>query len=108
MCSVEPLQPGRKVTELFKSLIISKKELKKKKSISLRGDFQLIYRISKTPTLIYYFPPTYELGNRVTRLFSKDLEYFLRVTFIDENKKPGFYYSEKERPLARNIKKLLL
>ena len=108
MCAVEPLKPGCKVTELFKSLFRSKKELRRKKPHSLKKDFQLIYRVSRTPSLIYYYPPTYELGNRVTRLFSGSLEHFLRVTFIDENKKPGFYYSDKERPLARDIKKLLM
>ncbi len=44
----------------------------------------------------------------MTRLFSSSLEQFLRVTFLDENKKQGFYYGAMERPLALVIRKMLL
>lgn len=44
-----------------------------------------IRRLMVTPTKVYFIGPDLEMSNRVTRQYSKYIDNFLRVTFVEED-----------------------
>jgi RNA-dependent RNA polymerase len=44
-----------------------------------------IKKVLITPSTVSFFPPEIEIGNRVMRKYSEFSDYFLRVSFCDEN-----------------------
>eukprot|EP00252_Welwitschia_mirabilis_P004884 TRINITY_DN1521_c0_g1_i2.p1 TRINITY_DN1521_c0_g1~~TRINITY_DN1521_c0_g1_i2.p1 ORF type:complete len:1212 (+),score=159.84 TRINITY_DN1521_c0_g1_i2:186-3821(+) len=58
------------------------------KSPSIRNELMEVKRLFITPTKAYCLPPEVELSNRVLRYYHSVAEFFLRVTFMDENWDP--------------------
>ena len=50
-----------------------------------------IYKAMVTPTGIHLYGPEPEMKNRVLRKYSSHIDYFLQVSFLDENKEQIWY-----------------
>ena len=50
-----------------------------------------IYKAIVTPTGIQLYGPEPEMKNRVLRMYSSHIDYFLQVSFLDENKEQIWY-----------------
>lgn len=48
----------------------------------------LVHRATVTPTGIYLYGPDFESGNRILRKYSEFSDFFLRVSFLDEDGEP--------------------
>ncbi|KAL8929002.1 MAG: hypothetical protein Q9208_001445 [Pyrenodesmia sp. 3 TL-2023] len=59
------------------------------------SDLLTIHRAEITPTAVYLAGPDVEAGNRVLRKYARFSEYFLRVTFMDENG-DTFYFDKND------------
>ncbi|KAL9600254.1 MAG: hypothetical protein Q9219_003298 [cf. Caloplaca sp. 3 TL-2023] len=57
-------------------------------------DNLIIHRAEVTPTAVYLAGPDPEAGNRVLRKYARFSDFFLRVTFMDENGE-GFFFSRE-------------
>lgn len=68
-----------------------------------------VYHAYVTPTSMYLSGPNRVPGNRVLRMFSREyMEYFLRVTFVDENgQELSYERNVKFDPIYERFKKFL-
>ncbi|KAJ0987264.1 hypothetical protein J5N97_005620 [Dioscorea zingiberensis] len=53
--------------------------------ISLDSGLVYVHRVQVTPCKVYFYGPEINVSNRVLRHFSKDIDNFIRVSFIDED-----------------------
>ncbi|XP_073011077.1 probable RNA-dependent RNA polymerase 1 [Typha latifolia] len=53
--------------------------------ISLDDGLVYVHRMQVTPSKVYFYGPEINVSNRVIRHFSKDINNFLRVSFVDED-----------------------
>ncbi len=56
MSALESVRPGEKLTRRFVEEY--ERRLEERKKSKAKKEFQLIYRVSITPTLVYYYAPT--------------------------------------------------
>ncbi|KAF3945295.1 hypothetical protein ACB098_03G083200 [Castanea mollissima] len=54
-------------------------------AISLNDGLVYVHRVQITPSKVYFCGPEVNLSNRVLRNYPKDLDNFLRVSFVDED-----------------------
>ncbi|XP_042972640.1 probable RNA-dependent RNA polymerase 1 [Carya illinoinensis] len=54
-------------------------------AISLDDGLVYIHRVQVTPSKVYFRGPEVNLSNRVLRHYRKDIDNFLRVSFVDED-----------------------
>ena len=54
-------------------------------TIALDEGLVYIHRVQITPTKVYFCGPEINLSNRVLRNYPKDIDNFLRVSFVDED-----------------------
>ncbi|KAG6723510.1 hypothetical protein I3842_03G211700 [Carya illinoinensis] len=55
------------------------------RAISLDDGLVYIHRVQVTPSKVYFCGPEVNLSNRVLRHYPKDIDNFLRVSFVDED-----------------------
>ncbi|XP_022878518.1 probable RNA-dependent RNA polymerase 1 [Olea europaea var. sylvestris] len=74
------------------------------KSPAIRLDYGLVYvrRVQVTPSKVYFSGPEVNVSNRVLRHYHKDINNFLRVSFVDEEE-DKMYSSELSPKVASGI-----
>ncbi|EXB32317.1 RNA-dependent RNA polymerase 1 [Morus notabilis] len=60
-------------------------QIPKMPTIALEDGLVYVHRVQVTPTKVYFCGPEINLSNRVLRNYPKDIDNFLRVSFVDEN-----------------------
>ncbi|XP_019090998.1 PREDICTED: RNA-dependent RNA polymerase 1-like [Camelina sativa] len=77
-------EPARWLREEYKKLT-SNKKLPLSPTISLDDGLVYMYRVQVTPARVYFLGPEVNVSNRVLRHYSKYINNFLRVSFVDED-----------------------
>ncbi|KAJ9153033.1 hypothetical protein P3X46_026523 [Hevea brasiliensis] len=76
-------EPSRWLNEQYRKYLMSKNH-PKSPSISLDTGLVYVRRVQITPCKVYFCGPEVNVSNRVLRHYQKDLNNFLRVSFVDE------------------------
>nr|CCD74482.1 RNA-dependent RNA polymerase 1 [Arabidopsis halleri subsp. halleri] len=77
-------EPARWLRKQYKELS-SKGKLPLSPTISLDDGLVYMYRVQVTPARVYFSGPEVNVSNRVLRHYSKYINNFLRVSFVDED-----------------------
>ncbi|XP_062113342.1 probable RNA-dependent RNA polymerase 1 [Humulus lupulus] len=60
-------------------------QVPKMPTIAVDGGLVYVHRVQVTPSKVYFCGPELNLSNRVLRNYAKDIDNFLRVSFVDED-----------------------
>lgn len=77
-------EPSRWLTEQYRKYMISG-SMPSSPAISLDDGLVYVHRVQVTPSRVYFCGPEINVSNRVLRQFKRDIDNFLRISFIDED-----------------------
>ncbi|KAH7656048.1 RNA-directed RNA polymerase protein [Dioscorea alata] len=78
------LNPATWLQEKYKEFQTSNR-VTKSSLISLDSGLVYVHRVQVTPCKVYFYGPEINVSNGVIRHFSKDIDNFIRVSFVDED-----------------------
>ncbi|KAM7487791.1 hypothetical protein LguiB_025275 [Lonicera macranthoides] len=76
-------EPTRWLYEQYKMYLTSGK-LPRSPAITLDDRLVYVRRVQVTPCKVYFYGPEVNMSNRVLRHYPKDIDNFLRISFVDE------------------------
>lgn len=77
-------EPSRWLTDQYRKYMTSRSK-PSSPAISLDDGLVYVHRVQVTPSRVYFCGPEINVSNRVLRYFRRDIDNFLRISFIDED-----------------------
>lgn len=77
-------EPSRWLTDQYRKYMTSRSK-PSSPAISLDDGLVYVHRVQVTPSRVYFCGPEINVSNRVLRHFRRDIDNFLRISFIDED-----------------------